>query len=42
MPTEALNNKFLDDPYFAGAIIDLSKIEVPLLSVANWGGRITG
>ena len=32
------NNRFRDDPYYASKEYDLSNIEVPLLSVANWGG----
>ncbi|KIJ55804.1 hypothetical protein M422DRAFT_24318 [Sphaerobolus stellatus SS14] len=35
---EALKNKYLDDPYFVPTAYDLGEIEVPLLSVANWGG----
>ena len=32
------NNYFRNDPYYASKEYDLSNIEVPLLSVANWGG----
>ena len=32
------NNHFLDEPYYASRDYKLSDIEVPLLSVANWGG----
>jgi predicted acyl esterase len=32
------NNAFRDQPYYASKEYDLSQIEVPLLSVANWGG----
>jgi predicted acyl esterase len=32
------NNFFRNDPYYASKEYDLSNIEVPLLSVANWGG----
>ncbi|KIJ29847.1 hypothetical protein M422DRAFT_235107 [Sphaerobolus stellatus SS14] len=35
---ENLRNKFIDDPYFAPTVYDLTNIEVPLLSVANLGG----
>lgn len=31
-------NQFLDDPYFASRDYDLADIQVPVLSVANWGG----
>ena len=31
-------NSFRDDPYYAAKEYDLSNIQVPLLSVANWGG----
>lgn len=31
-------NKFLDDEYYASKEFNLEDIEVPLLSVANWGG----
>ena len=33
-----LNNKFRDDPYYASKEYHLGDIQVPLLSVANWGG----
>jgi predicted acyl esterase len=32
------NNHFRDDLYYAAKEFDLNDIEVPLLSVANWGG----
>jgi predicted acyl esterase len=32
------DNSFRDQPYYASKEYDLSQIEVPLLSVANWGG----
>jgi predicted acyl esterase len=32
------NNMFLDDDYYASKEFDLGDIEVPILSVANWGG----
>lgn len=35
---DTAKNLFMDDPYFASRDYDVSKIEVPLLSVANWGG----
>lgn len=35
---ENVNNRFLDDEYYASRDYDLSDIEVPLLSVGNWGG----
>lgn len=35
---DTADNEFLDDPYFASREYDLAKIQVPLLSVANWGG----
>lgn len=31
-------NKFRDDAYYASKEFNLEDIEVPLLSVANWGG----
>lgn len=31
-------NKFRDDDYYASKEFNLEDIEVPLLSVANWGG----
>ncbi|KAK5069241.1 hypothetical protein LTR64_008604 [Lithohypha guttulata] len=31
-------NEFRDQPYYASKEYDLGNIEVPLLSVANWGG----
>ncbi|OQU99474.1 hypothetical protein CLAIMM_05104 [Cladophialophora immunda] len=33
-----VNNHFLDDDYYASKDYNLSDIEVPLLSVGNWGG----
>lgn len=36
--TDNENNRFLDDPYYASKEYNLEDIEVPLLSVANWGG----
>ncbi|KAF2446287.1 hypothetical protein P171DRAFT_385100 [Karstenula rhodostoma CBS 690.94] len=33
-----LNNRFRDDEYYASKEYDMSDIQVPLLSVANWGG----
>jgi predicted acyl esterase len=36
-PGEAKRRRLFDD-YYAARIADLSKIEVPLLSAANWGG----
>ena len=33
-----VNNRFLDDPYYASKEFNLEDIEVPILSVANWGG----
>jgi len=38
MPAELLRNH-LDGPYYYAQAGDLSKIEVPLLSAANWGGQ---
>ncbi|KAF8584618.1 alpha/beta-hydrolase [Ramaria rubella] len=35
---QTLENKYSDDKYFATKDYDLADIEVPLLSVANWGG----
>ena len=32
------NNQFRDHPYYASKEYDLGDIQVPLLSVANWGG----
>lgn len=32
------NNRFLDDEYYASKDFDLKDIQVPILSVANWGG----
>jgi predicted acyl esterase len=32
------NNKFRDDEYYSSKEFNLEDIEVPLLSVANWGG----
>ena len=31
-------NQYRDQPYYAGKEYDMSNIQVPLLSVANWGG----
>lgn len=31
-------NRFRDDPYYASTEYNLEDIEVPMLSVANWGG----
>ncbi|OJJ65156.1 hypothetical protein ASPSYDRAFT_85130 [Aspergillus sydowii CBS 593.65] len=31
-------NRFLDDKYYASKVFPLEDIDVPLLSVANWGG----
>lgn len=33
-----LKNKFRDDEYYASKEYDMSDIQVPLLSVGNWGG----
>lgn len=33
-----VNNRFLDDAYYATKDYNISDIEVPLLSVGNWGG----
>ncbi|KPI43802.1 uncharacterized protein AB675_6159 [Cyphellophora attinorum] len=33
-----VKNRFLDDEYYATTDYDMSDIEVPLLSVGNWGG----
>lgn len=38
MLIEVPDNKFRDDHYYASKEFDLGNIEVPLLSVANWGG----
>ena len=32
------NNRFRDDEYYASKDFNLKDIEVPVLSVANWGG----
>ena len=32
------NNRFRDDPYYASKEYNLEDIEIPLLSVGNWGG----
>ncbi|KAM5345118.1 hypothetical protein ACJ41O_010980 [Fusarium nematophilum] len=32
------SNRFRDDPYYASKEYDMGDIEVPLLSVGNWGG----
>ena len=34
------NNKFRDDLYYASKEYSMSDIQVPLLSVANWGGTL--
>lgn len=31
-------NRFLDDEYYASKVFPLEDIDIPLLSVANWGG----
>ncbi|KND93905.1 Cocaine esterase [Tolypocladium ophioglossoides CBS 100239] len=36
--SEARKNKFRDEPRFASVNYNLENIEVPILSVANWGG----
>ncbi|KAM0435869.1 hypothetical protein ACHAPT_002760 [Fusarium lateritium] len=33
-----LKNRFRDEPYYASKEYDMGDIEVPLLSVGNWGG----
>ncbi|RSM17873.1 hypothetical protein CDV31_003299 [Fusarium ambrosium] len=33
-----LENRFRDEPYYASKEYDMGDIEVPLLSVGNWGG----
>ncbi|KAF1971870.1 X-Pro dipeptidyl-peptidase protein [Bimuria novae-zelandiae CBS 107.79] len=33
-----LNNRYRDDEYYASKEYDMGDIQVPLLSVANWGG----
>lgn len=33
-----VNNRYLDDAYYATTDYNMSDIEVPLLSVGNWGG----
>ncbi|UZJ55696.1 hypothetical protein CBS101457_005016 [Exobasidium rhododendri] len=35
---DTAKNKYMDDTYFSSRDYDLSRIQVPLLSVANWGG----
>lgn len=37
-PADNANNTFRDDIYYASKEYDMGNIEVPLLSVANWGG----
>lgn len=32
------NNSFLDDEYYSSKAFNLEDIQVPVLSVANWGG----
>lgn len=36
--TDNEKNRFLDDEYYASKEFNLEDIEVPILSVANWGG----
>lgn len=36
--TDNEKNRFLDDEYYSSKSFDLEDIEVPVLSVANWGG----
>lgn len=33
-----VNNRFYDDQYYASREYDMQDIQVPLLSVGNWGG----
>ena len=35
---DTAKNRFMDDVYFSSRDYQLNKIQVPLLSVANWGG----
>jgi putative CocE/NonD family hydrolase len=37
---DTAKNKYLDDPYFASRDYNLDDIQVPTLSVPNWGGII--
>lgn len=37
-PIDNANNHFRDDPYYASKEYNLNDIQVPVLSVANWGG----
>ncbi|PWY97384.1 alpha/beta-hydrolase [Testicularia cyperi] len=37
-PIDTAENFFLDDDYFASREYNLADIDVPMLSVANWGG----
>ena len=37
-PADNANNRFRDDPYYASKEYNLNDVQVPLLSVANWGG----
>ncbi|KEZ43318.1 hypothetical protein SAPIO_CDS4764 [Scedosporium apiospermum] len=36
--TDTAANRFRDEPYYASKEYDMGDIEVPLLSVGNWGG----
>ncbi|RAH84253.1 alpha/beta-hydrolase [Aspergillus japonicus CBS 114.51] len=36
--TDNAANRYLDDEYYASTVFRLEDIEVPVLSVANWGG----
>lgn len=36
---ENLAHRFLDEEYYASRDYNMADIEVPLLSVANWGGQ---
>jgi len=36
---ENLAHRFLDEDYYASRHYNMADIEVPLLSVANWGGQ---
>ena len=38
-PGEDLYKHYLEDEYYLGRTADLSKIAVPILSCANWGGQ---
>lgn len=37
-PVDNANNAYRDDPYYASKEYNLNDVNVPLLSVANWGG----